>query len=408
VKLPWSAGKLLSTKDWKEYRKRVSLDCRDCGIEPQDYFNLARFPLLMEREEWLTVTKLAERLAQEALAAEQELIFRSDLHGTLGLPAAVRRILRECGRKGLPRGSARVMRSDFHFTPEGWQISEVNVDFLAGFIEASSFTELMAPYYPGFSPPPNPAAAYARAIHKAVGENGLIGIVRRPSISRYRGIKCVAREIRRQGMRLVMLRPGQLRWRSNHANFVNSTATGTPDLLIRWLNAQTLPTLLPEAQWGPWFCGGRTRMSNPGSCVLTQSKRFPLVWDRLRTPIPTWRSLLPETRSPREVSAASEREWVFKSFYGAAGAEVAIAGVTEEGAYKRMLRHARRDPADWVAQRRFESVALPTPQGPHHICLGVFTVEGQAAGAYARMTAKPLVDGYAEEVAVLIRGNAKG
>jgi len=108
------------------------------------------------------------------------------------------------------------------------------------------------------------------------------------------------------------------------------------------------------------------------------------------------------------VSAASEKEWVFKSFYGAAGNEVAIAGVTEEGAYKMMLRHARRDPAGWVAQRRFESVAVPTPQGLRHICLGVYTVDGQAAGAYARMTAKPLVDGYAEEVAVLIRGNEKG
>jgi hypothetical protein len=408
VKLPWSAGKLLSTKDWKDYRKRVLLDCRECGIPPEDYFDLARFPLLMERKVWRTVARLAERLAQEALAAEQELMFRPELHETLGLPAAMRRVLRECGQKGEPRGSARIMRCDFHFTPGGWRISEVNTDFLGGFIEASSFTELMAPFYPRFSPPPNPAAAYAGAIRKAVGGNALIGIVRRPSISRYRGIKCVAREIRRQGMRLVMLKPGQIRWRSNHANFVDSYATGTPDLLIRWLNAQTLPTLLPGGQWKPWFCGGRTRMSNPGSCVLTQSKRFPLVWDRLRTPISTWRSLLPETRGPREVSAASEREWVFKSFYGAAGAEVAIAGVTGEGAYKRMLRHARRDPAGWVAQRRFESVAVSTPQGPRHICLGVYTVDGQAVGAYTRMTAKPLVDGYAEDVAVLIRGDGRG
>ncbi|HYL69604.1 MAG TPA: hypothetical protein VEX69_10600 [Candidatus Limnocylindria bacterium] len=297
------------------------------------------------------------------------------------------------------------MRCDFHFTPEGWRISEVNTDFLGGFIEASDFTELMAPYFPRYKPPPNPAMAYAAAIRKTVGENALIGIVRRPSISRYRGIKCVAREIRRQGMRLVILKPGQVKWRSNQATFVEPYDTATPDLLIRWLNVQKLPTLLPEGQWKPWFCGGRTRMSNPGSCVLTQGKRFPLVWDNLRTPISTWRSLLPETRSIGEVPTGSEREWVFKSFFGAAGAEVAIAGVTDEGALKRMFRQARQNPAGWIAQRRFESVALPTPQGPRHICFGVYTVDGKAVGAYTRMSTKPLVDGYAEEIAVLIRGD---
>ena len=407
MKLPWKAGRPLSAKEWKEYRKRVLLDCRDCGIPPGDYFDLARFPLLMERKEWLTVARLAERLSQEALAAEQELIFRPELHEALGLPVAMRRVLRECGQKGGPRGSARVMRCDFHFTPEGWRISEVNTDFLGGFIEASSFTELMAPYFPQYSPAPNPAAAYAAAIRKAAGGNALIGIVRRPSISRYRGIKCVAREVRRQGMRLVIVKPRQVRWRSNQANFAELCSPSTPDLLIRWLNVQKLPTLLPEAHWKPWFCGGRTRMSNPGSCVLTQGKRFPLVWNRLRTPIPTWRSLLPETRGIGEVPPASEREWVFKSFFGAAGAEVAIAGVTEEGAFKRMLREARHHPAGWIAQRRFESVAMATPQGPRHLCFGVYTVDGRAAGAYTRMSADPLVDGYAEDVAVLIRGEAK-
>ena len=48
------------------------------------------------------------------------------------------------------------------------------------------------------------------------------------------------------------------------------------------------------------------------------------------------------------------------------------------------------------------AVAVPTAAGPRHICLGVFTIDGRAAGAYGRMAAKPLVDGYAEEIAVLL------
>jgi glutathionylspermidine synthase len=404
VKLPWSAGKPLSTKDWKEYRKRVLLDCRDCGIEPQDYFDLARFPLLMEPEEWQSLATLSEKLAKEALAAERELVFRTDLHEQLGLPADIRKALQGCARQGLPAGAARVMRFDFHFTPEGWRITEVNADVMGGFIEGGTFTELMAPYYPHFSAPPNPATAYAEAVLRAAGKNAMVVFVRNTLLARYRGIKCLAREVRRKGMRAAVRQPGQISWRSNLAEFSGPQAGGEPDLLIRFYNADWLTRLHRRSQWTPWFCGGKTPVSNPASCAVIQSKRSPLVWDELRTPMSTWRSLLPETKCPSELAPESLPEWVIKPVWGRAGAAVAIAGVTEEGAYKRILRRARHDPTDWVAQRRFESVAVPTEQGPRHICLGVFTIDGRAVGAYGRMAPKALVDGYAEEIAILIRG----
>ncbi len=150
MKSPWSAGKLLSAKDWKEYRKRVLLDCRDCDIQRENYFNLARFPLLMEPEEWQTLTTLSEKLTKEALALERELILRTDLHEKLGLPAEIRKALQKCAGQCRPEGAARLMRFDFHFTPEGWRITEVNADVMGGLIEGGSFTELMAPYYPNF------------------------------------------------------------------------------------------------------------------------------------------------------------------------------------------------------------------------------------------------------------------
>lgn len=400
MKLPWSAGKPLSTKAWKEYRKRVLLDCRDCGIEPRDYFNLARFPLVMESREWQTLATLSEKLTREALAAERELVLRTELHESLGIPAGIRKALQGCLRRGIPAGPARVMRFDFHFTPAGWRITEVNADVMGGFIEGGSFTELMAPYYPHFSTPPNPAAAYADAVFKAAAQNANIVIVRNTLLARYRGIKSIARELRRRGMRAAMRQPGQISWRSNIARM----AGGRPDLLIRFYNADWLPRLHRRSQWAPWFCGGKTPVSNPASSMVIQSKRWPLVWGELRAPIPTWRSLLPESQCPSELAPGSGPRWVIKPVWGRAGAAVGIAGVTEEKAYERILRHARREPTGWVAQRRFESVAVPTEAGPRHICLGVFTIDGRAAGAYGRMAPKPLVDGYAEEIALLIRG----
>jgi glutathionylspermidine synthase len=403
VKSPWKAGKPLSSKNWKEYRKRVLLECRDCSIERHDYFDLARFPLLMEREEWESLATLSEKLTKEALAAERELVLRTDLHERLGLTASMRKALQGCTWRGGAASAPRVMRFDFHLTADGWRITEVNADVMGGFIEGGFFTELMAGYYPRYTAPPNPSIAYAEAVRRVAGEDALIVIVRNKLLARYRGIKCLAREFRRQGMRAGMRLPGQISWRSNVAEFSGPRARGRPDLLIRFYNADWLPRLQRRSQWAPWFCGGETPASNPAYCVVIQSKRWPLVWNELRAPMTTWRSLLPETRCPSELGGETLGDWVIKPVWGRAGAGVAIAGVTEAGAYKRFLRRTREDATGWVAQRRFESVATPTERGPCHVCLGVFTIDGRAAGAYGRMASKPLVDGYAEEIAVLVR-----
>ena len=402
MKLPWSAGKPLSRKDWRKYRKEVLLDCRECGIERQDYFDLARFPLLMKPAEWQRLAKLSEKLTKEALAAEQELIHRADLHEKLGLPAEIRRALRKGVRQGSLTGAPRVMRFDFHFTPEGWRITEVNADVMGGFVEGGSFTELMAAYYPDYLAPPNPSAAYAEAVFKAAGKDALIVIVRNTLLARYRGLKSIAGELRKRGMRTVMRQPGEVSWRSGIARSAGSRGRSNPNLIIRFYNADWLPRLHRRSQWEAWFSGAKTPVSNPASCMVIQSKRWPLVWDELRTPMTTWRSVLPESRCPSELEAKSLEEWVIKPVWGRAGAAIGIAGVTEKDAYNRILARARREPTGWVAQRRFESVVVPTAAGSRHICLGVFTIDGVVAGAYGRMAAKPLVDGYAEEIAVLL------
>jgi hypothetical protein len=59
-------------------------------------------------------------------------------------------------------------------------------------------------------------------------------------------------------------------------------------------------------------------------------------------------------------------------------------------------------PAKWIAQRRFESVPVSTAVGPRHVCVGVYTVNGHAVGAYARLSEKPLIDFAAVDVALLV------
>jgi glutathionylspermidine synthase len=402
VKLPWVAGRALSPEEWKHYLKQVVDEGRGCKMRPEDFHKLSKYPLLLGQKEWLTLAKLAEKLTEEALAAEQELAFRFDLHQTLGISTRVREALRRSSRRPHPKHSPRFIRFDFHFTTEGWRISEINADVLGGFVEASSVTGLMAPFYPGFSAPPNATLTYARAIRKAAGKGASVAIVRRDADSRYLELKYLAQELERLGLRVVMASPGDLRWKPSQVRLFSLPAGGRLSMLIRMINVGGLQKLRPGRLWKPWFSRSRTPVSNPISCLFIENKRFPLLWNELNTPMPTWRTVLPEIRCPSEFLAGPGPEWIFKPAYGRVGESVAIQGVTTREAYQQIVRSAERHPARWAAQRRFESVAVPTGDGPRYVCLGIYTVDGKAAGIYARMARKALIDVEAEDIVVLI------
>jgi len=72
------------------------------------------------------------------------------------------------------------------------------------------------------------------------------------------------------------------------------------------------------------------------------------------------------------------------------------------GEWLRTRLRVRLTPGRWVAQRRFESVPVSTPTGLRHACVGVYTVNGRAAGAYARLSEKPVIDFAAADVALLL------
>jgi hypothetical protein len=402
LKVPWEVGRVLTPDEWESYCKQVMSDCRHCGIPPGAFRSGAPdFALLLKPGEWPRLAKLVQKLTGEMLAAEEELLLRPDLYRLLGLPARIRRVMEECGLRCQPKSAARLVRFDFHFTKEGWLLSEANSDRPGG-LEDYGFTKAMTSYYPGFSPPPNPASKYAEAIHGAVGRNGLIGIVHASPRRYIRDAQLLAREVERRGMRTMLLLPRRLSWISNLARIRASSRMCTPDLLIRRVRWDWLPRPSQHAVWEPWFCGGKTLMSNPGTAVLIQSKRFLVIWKELDTPMSAWRSFLPETRCPGELPGGSVTDWVFKPAFGGDGAGVAIAGVTKSRAFREIAEKARHDPTRWVAQRRFESVALPTERGPSHVCLGIYTVNGVAAGAFTRIRGKALIDKHSLWIPVLI------
>jgi hypothetical protein len=404
AKLPWISGNPLTAEQWKAYRDRLASESLKHDIPPADYYPPVSFPILLDRSEWLSLARTAEKLTAEVLAAERELIGRTDLHARLGLPASIRQAFTKWNRDSSPPGVARYMRYDFHLTPGGWRVSEVNADIAGGFNVSSMFSELMAPYYPRCSRPPDPVHAHAKAVRRAVGANALVAIVRRTVRARDCESKYLASELRKQGMQSVIVSPGDLIWRSNRAPIIRGQINRAPDLLIPLLCMDWLPRLRPGSLWKRWFGRSWALMSNPVTSVLIESKRLPLVWDELETPMPTWRTaIIPETRCPSGLKSMHEDDWVLKRAFGGAGQAVAIGGISSGQAYKEATRQAKRHPLGWLAQRRFEMLPIETPEGLRHICLGIFTVDGKAAGAYGRSSKTALIGLDTKDAVVLLR-----
>jgi glutathionylspermidine synthase len=400
---PYKLGNPLPDEAWQTVKFRTIFECCKWDVQSEDHCVLAEFPLLIGESRWQELSAFAEALSRELANAERELLRRRDLQEKLGLPEALRE---EFGRLGEPtQGVARVMRFDFHFTDEGWRISEVNADVPGGFIEASGFTQLMAAHYPGATTPPDPASTYARTLAAELGLDAVVGLVHATAYSDDRQVmQFLGKRMIEHGLRTILSSPGHIRWDEDKASISSSFAESRLDAIVRFFPAEWLPTLRTKSQWTPFFAGSRTPVSNPGSAVLVQSKRFPLVWDSLSTELRTWRALLPETVCP-SIVLKDLRDWVVKPALGRVGEDIAISGVTSERKMQLIHKAAQRRPSQWVAQRRFAVVPLSGSSGSHYPSIGVFTVDGTVAGAYARIGRKPLIDDEAQDIAVLIVGD---
>lgn len=400
---PWRAAAAIEPARFVGVRRQAIFEC--CKWDPQveDVATLAPYPLVLRRETWRELSAAAEALAAETLAAEAELVGRSELHRELGLSRPVRRALRHAAHQGAAGGAARVMRFDFHATPEGWRISEVNSDVPGGFNEASGFTRLMASHFPGTELAGDPAGRLAEAIAATVSSGSTVALVHATAYTDDRQVMVfLARELAARGLRPVLTGPDHLRWKDGQAVLTSDAFTGPVAFLVRFFPAEWLPNLPRACGWKHFFGGSGTPASNPAYALLTQSKRFPLVWDRLATGLPTWRRLLPETRDPREVGWRRDEGWVLKPALGRVGDLIGLAGATEDKEWKVIRRNVRWHPRHWVAQRRFAAVPLPTSDGSVYPCIGVYTVDGRAAGAYGRTASRPRIDHLAQDIAVLV------
>jgi hypothetical protein len=391
------AGEPVEAEIFERIRRRMMLDF--CKWDPQvgDVGTLASFPLLIGRRTWKLLARLAEDATAELLEAEAELLGRPDLYRALGLPWAIRSVLRQ-GRAASP-AAVRVMRFDFHLTREGWRISEVNSDVPGGFTEASSFTAMMAEQC-ACEATGNPAAAWAESISRCGPTAALLyapGYLEDMQIMAY-----LRDRLAERGVAAVLAKPQQLRFVDGRAHLEEAGGLRQVEAVVRFFQAEWLPRIGRRRQWAPLFVDGLTPIANPATAILTESKRFALVMDELRVSMQTWRSLLPETRAVGDAPWQTSPDWILKTALCNTGDTVCIHCQLTPRQWRKTRWDVLLNPRQWIAQRRFEAASIETPAGPVYPCLGVYTIDGKAAGIYGRFATKPLIDFAALDAAVLI------
>lgn len=402
MKLPWKAGIPMESTRFAEVRLQAIFDCCKWDFQVGDVATLANFPLLLNLETWRELARLAEKLASEIMAAEQEIVLRPRLLKGLSLPPMIEKIWQKPSIFQTLLPDVRVIRFDFHFTHDGWRISEANTDVPSGYIEATGFTGLVASHYSQTVPLGNPAAVLATAIRQSVGEGAHVALVHATAYTDDHQVMIyLAQHFQQVGLRTCLISPAQIYWEQGKIFSLNQHSLTPIDFLYRFFPAEWLPNLPKTCGWENLFGSVQIPQCNPTTALITQTKRFPLVWDELETKLPTWRSLLLETRDPREVSHLNDESWVLKPALGRMGEKIGILGVTEAEDWLKIYQNAQQHPEKWVAQRRFEPIPLLTVDGHFYPCIGVYTINGLASGAYGRLGRTPLIDGTAQDIAVL-------
>lgn len=403
-----ASGAPLAHEVFANIRRRMALEC--CKWDPQveDVSVLQAFPLLLRCAQWRHLAACAEALARETCAAEDALLERPNLFAKLAVPRRLVQPILQGLRSPLPETEeVRVMRFDFHPAQTGWRISEVNSDVPGGFSEASEFPSMMAGYYPGYAPAGLPGPAFADALARGITRSGArhrrAGLISAAGFMEdLQVVSYLGRLLNARGVEPHLINPTHLRFDGGRACISDGCEPSALSLIVRFHQAEWLSPRR-HAAVAPYLLGGsKTPIVNPGRAMLSESKRFPLVWDDLRMEMPTWRRLLPETRDPREVSWRRDPAWLLKTAFCNTGDTVSSPLTMPPKEWFRAAASATLFPKSWVAQRRFESCAIDTPIGAMYPCIGVYTIGGRACGIYGRLSRDAVVTYTAADVAVLV------
>jgi glutathionylspermidine synthase len=388
-------------ENYNNYRLEVIFRAYKWDPQVSDVNTVADHILLISQEEARRLEDLAEQLSAETMQIEEALWQNPALAAGLGIP--LKALARLKTIKDYRREEhVRLMRFDFHPAGDGWAVSEVNSDVPAGTAEASVLAELAGGYFKQAAPRGNVVESILNAYAPFIRDGAAVAFVHATSYEEDRQVlQCIGDAFERRGITAVYAAPNQLGWIDNKPYSLVDGYGGEFGGIIRYFPAEWL-SCYPGYNWAGYFTTHTPSCNHP-IALYSQSKRVPLIWDKLGLELPAWRGLLPATTEAR-IKDPHNQDWVFKPAMGRVGEGVGIRETLSEKEYGRIIKAARRHPKNWVSQKRFSSVAVSNQEGEkYHLCVGVFTVNGKAAGFYGRASKSPRVDEEAIDIPILVR-----
>lgn len=379
--------------------------------DPQflDNNTVARHVLLITQEEHAQLEKLTEKLTQETIQCEEVLNRNQKLAKPLALPKKIFKELESMKNYDADK-HIRLMRYDFHPTTEGgWALSKVNSDVPGGFAEASLMPQIAMDllkdkrlWYKNFGD------ILASAIVQKTKPGGRVMLVHCTSYSDDRQVmQFLGDKLKGLGLQPIYAAADHLRFENNEAISILDGNLGRVDAIFRFTPLEWLVQMKPK-RWQGYF-DTITPSCNHPIAIFAQTKRFPLVWDtleKLGISLATWRSLLPETLEVKD--AKNKQGFIYKPACGRVGEGISIKEACRDNEYKEIMKDVKRRPKQYLAQKKFNSQPLVSEDGtPFHVCLGAYSIQGKAAGYYARISRTPRIDSNAADIPVLIEGDAK-
>ena len=398
--------KLISIPESKydNYRLDVIFDGYKWDPQFSDNNTIAKHILVIGQEEHEELEALTEKLAKETIKAEETLNRNLKLAKPLALPKKIRKQLKRMKNYDADK-HIRLMRHDFHPTAENnWAVSEVNSDVPGGFAEASLMPGIAAGLFKGKNYRyKNFGDIIAGAIAKKVKPGGNIMLVHCTSYSDDRQVmQFLGDKLKLMDYNVIYAAADHLRFENNRAISILDGNTGMADAIFRFTPLEWLIDIKPK-HWQGYF-DTITPSCNHPAAIFAQTKRFPFVWDTLEefgVHLACWRELLPETIETKD--AGNNEDYIFKPAFGRVGEKISIKEACRDDEYEKIMKDVKKHPKQYIAQKKFASKPLIGEDGESfHVCIGVYSVEGKAAGYYARISKTPRIDSNAADIPVLI------
>ena len=398
--------KLISIPKDKYNDYRLNLMFNGYKWDPQFYDSntIAKQALVITNEEHKELESLTEKLDKETRQAEEYLNKNLNLAKPLVLPKKIYKELKRMKNYEADK-HIRLMRYDFHPTIEGkWALSEVNSDVPGGFAESSIMPQIAIDtinegkyWYKNFGD------ILTNAIIKKVKPKGNIMLVHCTSYSDDRQVmQFLGDKLEDLGFNIIYAAADHIRFKNNEAISILDGNEGKIDGIFRFTPLEWLKDIKPK-HWQGYFDTVTPSCNHP-IAIFAQTKRFPLVWDRLEKEginLSTWRGLLPETIEVKK--AKNKSGYIYKPACGRVGEKISIEEACREDEYEKIIKDVKKHPKKYLAQKRFNSKPIISSEGESfHICLGSYSVDGKHAGYYARISKLPRIDSYAADIPVLI------